>query len=56
MGDRSYLANGVTHIAKLYLLKTIDTMILIKKNKIRVVLFENMWVENWEFRWDFGIL
>jgi len=24
-----------------------------KKKKIRVVLFENMWVENWEFRWDF---
>ena len=55
MGDGSYLANGVAHSAITMFAEKlrIGTVIIVKKKKIRVVLFENMWVENWQFRWDF---
>ena len=55
MGDISYLANGFAHSAITMFAEKlrIGTVIIVKKKKIRVVLFENMWVENWEFRWDF---
>ena len=54
MGDRSYLANGVAHSAiPMFAEKLLIRWYSLKKKKIRVVPFGNMWVENWEFRWDF---